>query len=130
MVPPFSIFLLNFFSIWRVHYVKSAQIRIFFWSVFSHIWAKFSPNAGKYGTEKAPYFDTFHAVAVSTIIKIMHVFLTNHIGNYYSCQIVNYSWYTMIICFISLAYSHINRPRDYVKSFIINSQSDGVRFVR
>ena len=22
----------------------------------------FSPNAGKYGTEKAPYLDTFHAV--------------------------------------------------------------------
>ena len=25
----------------------------------------FSPNAGKYGTEKTPYLDTFHAVALT-----------------------------------------------------------------
>ena len=37
------------------HCVKSVQIRSFFWSVFS-------PNAGKYGPEKTPYLDTFHAV--------------------------------------------------------------------
>ena len=33
------------------HCVKSVQIRSFF-----------SPNAGKYGPEKIPYLDTFHAV--------------------------------------------------------------------
>ena len=37
------------------HCVKSVQIRSFFWSVFS-------PNAGKYGSEKTPYLDTFHTV--------------------------------------------------------------------
>ena len=37
------------------HYVKSLQIRSFFWSVFS-------PNAEKYGAEKTPYLGTFHAV--------------------------------------------------------------------
>ena len=48
--------------------MKSVQIRCFFWSVFSRIWTEygylsvFSPNAGKYVPEKAPYLDTFHAV--------------------------------------------------------------------
>ena len=40
-----------------LHYVKSAQIRIFFWSVFS-------PIRAEYGPEKAPYLDLFHAVLV------------------------------------------------------------------
>ena len=34
----------------------------FFWSVFS-------PNTGKYGPEKAPYLDTFHAVKTSIFAK-------------------------------------------------------------
>ena len=42
------------------HCVKSPQIRIFFWSVFS-------PNAGKYGPENTPYLDTFHAVTVGYV---------------------------------------------------------------
>ena len=51
----------------RVHCVKSVQIRSFFWSVFSHIRAEygeieylsiFSLNAGKYGPVKTPYLDT------------------------------------------------------------------------
>ena len=37
------------------HCVKSIQIRSFFWSTFS-------PKTGKYGQEKAPYLETFHAV--------------------------------------------------------------------
>ena len=44
-----------FSSLVGMHCVKSVQIRSFFWSVFS-------PNAGKYGPEKTPYLDTFHAV--------------------------------------------------------------------
>ena len=50
------------------HYVKSVQIRSFFWSGFSRIQTEygeihvFSLNAGKYGPEKAPYLDTFQAV--------------------------------------------------------------------
>ena len=69
----------------QFHCVKSAQIRSFFWSAFFCIWTEyreirsispyslrmrkntkyfyvFSPNAGKYGPEKTPYLDTFHAV--------------------------------------------------------------------
>ena len=44
------------------HCVKSVQIRSFFWPVFSHIFPVFSLNMGKYGPEKTPYSDTFHAV--------------------------------------------------------------------
>ena len=49
------------------HCVKIVQIRSFFWSVFSFIRTKyrntvFSPNTGKYGPEKTPFLDTFHAV--------------------------------------------------------------------
>ena len=47
------------------NYVKSVQIRSFFWSVFSRIWTEFSVfslGAGKYGPEKTPYLDTFHAM--------------------------------------------------------------------
>ena len=52
--------------------MKCVQIRSFFWSVFSHIWAEhreiqylfvFRPNVWKYGPEKTLYLDTFHAVA-------------------------------------------------------------------
>ena len=41
-----------------IHCVKIVQIRSFFWSVFSCI----RTNTGKYGPEKTPYLDTFHAV--------------------------------------------------------------------
>ena len=41
-----------------MHYVKSVQIRSYFWFVFP----VFSPNTGKYGPEIAPYLDTFHTV--------------------------------------------------------------------
>ena len=30
----------------------------------------FSPNVGKYGTEKTPYLDTFHAVVLSVFLQI------------------------------------------------------------
>ena len=46
---------------------KVSKYGVFFWSVFSRIRTEygeivFSPNAGKYGPEKTPYLDTFHAV--------------------------------------------------------------------
>ena len=57
---------------WNRHCVKSAKIRSFFWSIFSRKNADlllqisvFSPNTGKYGLEKTPYLDTFHAVRES-----------------------------------------------------------------
>ena len=53
------------------HCVESVQIRSYFWSVFSCI-----RNTGKYGPEKTPYLDAFHAVgylAVATILKILLV---------------------------------------------------------
>ena len=37
------------------HCVQSVQIRKFFWFVLN-------PNTGKYGPEKTPYLDKFHAV--------------------------------------------------------------------
>ena len=40
------------------HCVKSVQIRSFFSSIFS-------PNMGKYGPEKTPCLDTFHAVTLN-----------------------------------------------------------------
>ena len=66
-----------------IHCVKSVQIRNFFWSVFpafgqnterytpylsvfTPYLSVFSPNARKYGPEKTPYLDTFHAVISST----------------------------------------------------------------
>ena len=44
-------------AICLMHYLKSLQIRSFFWSVFSFIWTE-------YGLEKTPYLDTFHVVMV------------------------------------------------------------------
>ena len=51
------------------HCVKSIR------SIFSHIRTEYreirriSPNAGKYGPEKAPYLDTFHTVNNMIIIS-------------------------------------------------------------
>ena len=59
------------------HYMKSVQIRSFFWSVFSGIrteYGVFSPNAGKYGSEKTPYLDSFDTVPVSPIL-FLHTYL-------------------------------------------------------
>ena len=51
------------------YYVKSVQIRSFFWFVFSRIRTRYLPvfsrNTGKYGPEKTPYLNTFHTVDVS-----------------------------------------------------------------
>ena len=44
--------------IWPGHCVKLVQVRSFFWSVFS-------PNEGKYGSEKTRYLDTFRAVGTN-----------------------------------------------------------------
>ena len=66
----------------KIHCVKSVQMRSFFWSAFSRIRTEngeirsissysvrylsiFSPNAGKYGPEKTPYLDIFHAVILA-----------------------------------------------------------------
>ena len=48
---------------------------LFFWSVFP----VFSPNTGKYGPEKAPFLDTFHAVvplAIWSYRKWSHTFIS------------------------------------------------------
>ena len=46
--------------------MKSIQIRIFFWSVFSRIRTEYGEITGKYGPEKTTYFNTFHAVLVTS----------------------------------------------------------------
>ena len=38
--------------------------------------SSFSPNAGKYGPEKTPYLDTFHAVTVIMTTSIITIFIT------------------------------------------------------
>ena len=58
-----------------IHCVKSVQTRSFLWSLFSCIRTEyventkkiFSPNTGKYGPEKTPYLDTFHAVTMKDL---------------------------------------------------------------
>ena len=50
---------------------KVSKYGVFFGPYFpvfglnTEIYGVFSPNAGKYGPEKTPYLDTFHAVIVS-----------------------------------------------------------------
>ena len=60
----------------NLYYVKSVQIWNLLWSVFSCIRSKcgdfsvFSPNTGKYGPEKTPHLDTFHAVLFFILLEI------------------------------------------------------------
>ena len=49
--------------------MKSAQIRRFFWSVFS----PFGLNTGKYGPEKTAYLDTFHALPFVVIGPFLYL---------------------------------------------------------
>ena len=53
----------NLRFLYYVHCVKSVQI----WSYLSD----FSRNAGKYGPEKTPYLDTFHAAVVKSLPTLM-----------------------------------------------------------
>ena len=87
------------------HCLKSVQIRSFFWSVFSRIFphtpylSVFSPNAGKYGPEKTPYLDTFHAVyhnkilpcdvraTMNSVIVLIIFYVDNFQTLYYCCRI-------------------------------------------
>ena len=63
----------------HMHWVKSVQMRHFFWSVFSCIQTEYgekrsispySPNAGKYGAEKTPYLDTFYSYGMKNFVTI------------------------------------------------------------
>ena len=50
---------------------KCPNTEFFVVRIFPHSDWIFSPNAGKYRSEKTPYLDTFHAVAaLKTVIKI------------------------------------------------------------
>ena len=60
--------------------MKSVQIRSFFWSVFPRVWSEYGETlvslriqfeCGKYGLEKAPYLDTFHALLLSIRSRIL-----------------------------------------------------------
>ena len=63
------------------HYVKSVQIRSFFWSVFSGIWTEY----GKICTQRTPYLDTFHVMHIGklqfsesqVVLQIPDVFVFN-----------------------------------------------------
>ena len=58
------------------HYVKSVQIHSFsgpYFPVFglnTETFSLFSPNAGKYGPEKTPYWDTFHTACNTTTMSL------------------------------------------------------------
>ena len=54
----------NYYQETMSHFVKSVQIRSFSGPYFP----VFSPNTGKYGPEKTPYLDTFHAVSLVAIV--------------------------------------------------------------
>ena len=72
-----------------MHFVKSVQIRSYFWSVFSCIRPEyedlqisvFSPSTGKYGLEITLYLDTFHAdVSVRFITQsFIFSYKTSHV---------------------------------------------------
>ena len=73
-----TLFMISFFSccLDSSHCVKSVQIRSFFWTVFSRIRTeygdlRFNSNTGKYGPEKSPYLDTFHAVSTK-LMKLLN----------------------------------------------------------
>ena len=59
-----------------LHCVKSVQIRSFSGPYFS----VFGLNTGKYGPEKTPYLNTFHAV-LSSALDIMLLVSMNHLLN-------------------------------------------------
>ena len=70
---------------------KCPNTEFFLVHIFSHTkyLSVFSPNAGKYGPEKTPYLDTFHAVYVwnkkrTRKTKIGQVFCIPHAGGTYS----------------------------------------------
>ena len=56
------IILLDLREIWSLAFAKTAW-KVSKYGVFSgSYFSVFSPNTGKYGLEKTPYLDTFHAV--------------------------------------------------------------------
>ena len=65
----------------NAHCVKSVQIRSFFscpylstFGLNTEIYSvNLRSNAGKYGQEKTPYLDTFHAVALNTLNSQINV---------------------------------------------------------
>ena len=69
----------------NLHCVKSVRIRSFFWSVFP----LFGLNTGKYGAEKTPYLDTFHAVLINKHFQPHHkfskIFSRNNMKVSFSC---------------------------------------------
>ena len=66
MINLVGILSIIFTTIGLYHYVKSVQIRSFFWSVFSRIYIR-----TEYGPEKTPYLDTFH-VLYATFLQELH----------------------------------------------------------
>ena len=51
---------------------KCPNTEFFLVRIFLHsdwIWRVFRPNVGKYGPEKTPYLDTFHAVKDDSVLN-------------------------------------------------------------
>ena len=73
-----------------MHFVKSVQIRSFFWSVFSRI----RTGYGKIWTRKTRYLDTFHtAVPDQKLLMIHRVLKSYNSKKIVTNVIVKYSFY-------------------------------------
>ena len=77
---------LNLITIIQVHCVKNVQIRRFSWSVF---YVLFVPNTGKYGPDKTPYSDTFHAVLILVKHHLSDGFNRNSVDTWH-IEIINF----------------------------------------
>ena len=100
--------LANMEDFFKRHCVKSVQIRIYFWPVFSCIWTNtendlsvFSPNTGKYGPEITSYLDTFHAVNSSLIIFICCIW---HVSDKLSIQTFCFPFHYILTGFFVLEF--------------------------
>ena len=63
-----TVLISSYFPVLWKNFVKSVQIRRFFWSAFSRIRTQYRP-------EKTPYLETFHAVKVITALTITYSLL-------------------------------------------------------
>ena len=66
-------FYFNSCTAWKVSKYGVFLVRIFphsDWIRRDTSYSVLSPNAGKYGPEKTPYFDTFHTVVITIVVFI------------------------------------------------------------
>ena len=92
----------------KLHYVKVSKYGVFSGPYFN----VFGMNTGKYGPEKSPYLDTFHAV----LIKFIYVYVFMH-----------WSWqsYCFVLLFIQVG-NQMVRTRTFNVTLVFNPFSTSV----